>query len=159
MADFLYGKLNKEIEYLRYKFTNTDTVTLVEDDNHNLQANVNVENLVRLLQVKNDNNPEDDHIKYYKLFIKDPETGEFTKELPNSATITVGEGSGVDFGNLTSIMINGVSVKGEIDSITGQLKLEALPASVITDVSHKDEEGNNIYIESTLDGNAGGEVY
>ena len=158
MADFLYGKLNKTIEYLRYKFIETDTLKLSEDDDHNLKADVKVENLIRLLQVKNDNNPADDHIKHYKLFIKDPNTGEYTKELPGSATITVGEGSDVNFGNITSIVINGVSIQAQVDEKTGQLNIESLPASVISD-KHIDEHGNEVYIKSTLDGNAGGKVY
>ena len=36
MADFLYGKLNKTVEYLRYKFNDTTTAKIIEDDNHNL---------------------------------------------------------------------------------------------------------------------------
>ena len=159
MADFLYGKLNKTIEYLRYKFNPTDTATISEDKDHNLSVDVNVNNLVRLLQVKNDSNPSDDHLKYYKLFTRNPLTGEFDQELPGSDTIVIGEGSGADFGNITSLVINGVSVQAILDDKTGQLNIQGLPASVIVDTHIDPETGKEELIKSVLDGNAGGEVY
>lgn len=159
MADFLYGKLNKTIEYLRYKFNPTDTATIQEDNNHNLSVDVNVNNLIRLLQVRNDANPEDDHLKHYKLFTKNPLTGEFDQELVGSATITVGEGSSPNFGNLTSLVINGVNIQASLDENTGQLNIQGLPASAIVDTHIDPETGKEEYIESILDGNAGGEVY
>lgn len=159
MADFLYGKLNKTIEYLRYKFNPTDTATISEDKDHNLSVDVNVNNLVRLLQVKNDSNPDDDHLKHYKLFTRNPLTGVFDQELPGSATITVGEGSSPNFGNMTSLVINGVNVQAILDEKTGQLNIQGLPASAIVDTHVNPETGEEDYIESTLDGNAGGKVY
>ena len=48
-------------------------------------------------------------------------------------------------------------IEANIDS-KGQLKLGKIPASAIVDYI-LDENGNIVYIESVIDGNAGGRVY
>ena len=156
MADFLYGKLNKTIEYLRYKFEPTETAIITEDDQHNLKIDIKTDNLVKLLQIPYDSNPADDNIKHYQLFARNNETGLF--DIPLGDKIIVGEGSKIE-SNIKSIVINGIPIEGYIDDKTGQFNLSALPATVITDVSHIDASGKEVYIESVLDGNAGGKVY
>ena len=156
MADFLYGKLNKTVEYLRYKFNDTTTAKIIEDDNHNLSIDINTSNLVTLKLLDSDGYPEDDIIKRYQLFAKDPVTGQIKEPLGDP--IVVGEtGSGsVSF---TSIMINGYPVESYIDQTTGQLNLAGIPASAIVDVVKDPGSSDLNYVASILDGNARGEVY
>ena len=142
---YLYGELNNYVEYLRYKLKNTDTASLYEDDEHNLSVDVNVQDLVRLLQVKNDSHPEDDVIKHYRLFMKNPSTGQFTIPIPGDE-IVVGAGASIET-NIKSIVINGIPVKGYIDEETGQMNLEAIPADSISTIG------------LDLDGNGNGGVY
>lgn len=66
---YLYGQLNNYVEYLRYDFSSTDgTLFVSTKDDYKIDLSVNTTNLITLKQVKKDNDPSDDPIKYYSLY-------------------------------------------------------------------------------------------
>ena len=80
---FLYGELNKQVEYLKYKFTSTDGSTVIKQntENNSVDVSVNTTQLVTLKQVKKDMSILDDPIKYYSLYAYNPDTRSYDIKL------------------------------------------------------------------------------
>lgn len=75
---YLYGQLNNYVEYLRYDFSSTDgTVSISAKDDYKIDLSVNTTNLITLKQVKKDNDPSDDPIKYYSLYAYNSATKDY----------------------------------------------------------------------------------
>lgn len=189
MADmpYLYGKLNKEIEYLRYKFSSSDgsiSISKIDGEEFNLDLTSNIKALVTLKQVKKDLSPNDDPIKYYALYGYNPSTKQFDIKLGDeividtslsdnnadkveTAWVKVGEQQKYDEDGNPMFEEDGVTpiivpILQEVTvnvSQTGQLILDQIPASAIVDKHIDADTGKESLIKSVLDGNAGGEIY
>lgn len=184
---YLYGKLNKEIEYLRYKFSSSDGsvfINKINGEEFNLDFSANAQALVTLRQVKKDNSPLDDPIKYYALYGYNSSTKAYDVKLGDEividtsladdsankieyAYVKVGEeqvynpetGEPMYNEDGTPIM-KPILQQVVVDvSQTGQLVLDNIPASAIVDTYINPETGKEELIESVLDGNVRGEVY
>ena len=134
---FLYGELNKQVEYLRYKFKSTDGSALIlqNDKDHSVDILVNVPNfskidtqkIVTLKQVKKDQSQQNPNLKYYRLYAYNDLTKEYDIEIG--------------------------------DEIVIDTTIDKIPTSSLIDYKIMiDENGNEIKIpiESVLDGNSGG---
>ena len=184
---YLYGELNKELEYLRYKFSSSDksiSISEIDGEEYKLDFTTNAQALVTLKQVRKDLSPDNDPIKYYALYGYNPITKDFDIKLGEEivvdtslsddnankvqyAYVKVGEQQKYDEeGNpvfeadgKTPVMVPILQeVKVDV-SQTGELVLSEIPASAIVDTHIDPETGKEEYIESILDGNSGGQVY
>lgn len=63
--DYLYGKLNELIETQKYKVSADEPVYAQIDSTNTINISLDNERVVSLKQVKKDNQPADDIIKYY----------------------------------------------------------------------------------------------
>lgn len=148
---FLYGELNKEVEYLRYNFKSSDGSLKINQTDYNVDFSVNTQTLVTLKRIQLDTSLDDDVIKHYGLFAYNPVTKEYDIQL--GETIKVGASSA---GGVTSVFIAGEEIPFTI-SETGQLVLEYIPASGIKDEEDPIvwDEVNQEWIikENLLDGN------
>lgn len=148
---FLYGELNKEVEYLRYDFKSSDGSLKINQSDYNVDFSVNAQTLVTLKRIQLDASLDDDVIKHYGLFAYNSVTKEYDIQL--GETIKVGASSA---GGVTSVFIAGEEIPFTI-SETGQLVLEYIPANAVKD--EKDpivwDEVNQEWIikENRLDGN------
>lgn len=196
---YLYGKLNKQIEYLRYKFESSDgTIFIDKLDDYSIDLTTNIQSQLKIKQVARDADPSNDLVKYYALFAYNKKTNKYDIQLGDvipvggsggsihttDVYVKVGEqvkmipvldenGNQVydDQGNILleaardeqgNLIYVPLYEKVAVDEESGQLIIKQIPASAIIDHEIKlDQDGNEIkeYIESTLDGNAGGEVY
>ena len=85
---YLYGQLNNYVEYLRYDFSSTDgTLIINSKDNYKLDLSVNTTNLITLKQVKKDNDPSDDPIKYYSLYAYNNSTKDYDIKIGQEIVI------------------------------------------------------------------------
>lgn len=183
---FLYGELNKQVEYLKYKFKSTDNNTIIEqnDDNHTVSIGVNTTNLVTLKQVRKDMSTDDDPVKYYSLYAYNADTRAYDIKIGEeivvdtslsddnaskieTAWIKVGEEQVYDpitneplYNDDGTPVMKPILKQVTVDvSQTGNLVLSNIPATAIVDYeTHTDDNGNIVQtpIESILDGNAGG---
>lgn len=148
---FLYGELNKEVEYLRYDFKSSDGSLKINQTDYNVDFSVNTQTLVTLKRIQLDTSLDDDVIKHYGLFAYNPVTKEYDIQL--GETIKVGASSA---GGVTSVFIAGEEIPFTI-SETGQLVLEYIPAYAIKDEEDPIiwDEVNQEWIikENRLDGN------
>lgn len=185
--EYLYGNLNKLVELQKYKFASSDGTILVSttDSENSIDLKVNIDQLVTLKQVRKDNSPKDDPIKYYALYGYNSQTNQYDIRLGEeikidtsssddvadrieTAYVKVGEEQAYDpvtkeplyeDDGVTPIMVPILQeVKTDV-SKTGQLVLDQIPASAIVDTHINVETGEETQIQSLLDGNAGGEVY
>ena len=81
---YLYGELNKELEYLRYKFSSSDksiSISEIDGEEYKLDFTTNAQALVTLKQVRKDLSPDNDPIKYYALYGYNPITKDFDIKL------------------------------------------------------------------------------
>lgn len=169
MADFLYGQLNKTIEYFRYKPGNTHTASISEGSDHSLYVDVRPEGLVTLRRVKKDNDILDDQIQYYALYGYNSITDSYDIQLGEEikvdtsivgpdkiekAYVKVGEepiynddGSPVIDPETGLQMVKPIYEEVPI-SVTGQIVIQQIPASVITQTQ-----------DFKLDANGEGEPY
>lgn len=189
MADmpYLYGKLNKEVEYLRYKFSSSDgsiSISQIDGEEFNLDLTANAQALVTLKQVRKDLSPDDDPIKYYALYGYNALTKQYDIKLGEEividtsladdaankidyAYVKVGEEqiynpeTGEPLYNEDGTPVMKPILQQVIVNVseTGQLVLDNIPASAIVDTHVNPDTGKEEYIESVLDGNSGGEVY
>ena len=181
---FLYGELNKQVEYLRYKFQSTDNTTLVkvDADTNTVGVAVNTTQLVTLKQVKKDASKLDDPIKYYSLYAYNPYTKAYDLKLGDEivvdttfsddissaitdAWIKVGEEQARDengellwtedeFGNKIPLM---KPVYEKIETVVSTETGQLQLANIpVSALSDKNDDGS--FIISVLDGN-GEEVY
>ena len=148
---FLYGELNKEVEYLRYNFKSSDGSVSINQNNYDVDFSVNTQTLVTLKRIQLDTSLEDDVIKHYGLFAYNPTTKQYDIQL--GETIKVGASSA---GGITSVFIAGEEIPFTI-SETGQLVLEYIPPGAIKDEENPIiwDEINQEWIikENKLDGN------
>ena len=129
---FLYGELNKQVEYLKYKFKSTDGSALILQKDNVVDILVNVpeidtQKIVTLKQIKKDQTEQNPNIKYYRLYA-------FNKDT-NNYDIEIG------------------------DEIIIDTTIKKIPISALVDYETIiDENGNEIQIPiaSILDGNKGG---
>lgn len=148
---FLYGELNKEVEYLRYNFKSSDGSVSINQNNYDVDFSVNTQTLVTLKRIQLDTSLEDDVIKSYGLFAYNPTTKQYDIQL--GETIKVGASNA---GGITSVFIAGEEIPFTI-SETGQLVLEYIPSRAIKDEENSIvwDEINQEWIikENKLDGN------
>lgn len=185
--EYLYGKLNDLIEQQKYKFTSSDgtiNITNSKDNKFDFTVSEAARPLVTLKQVHKDFNTKDDQIKYYSLFRWNPRTNNYDIQLgdeivvgatANTSTdnqfkawVYIGEKQVADeHGNLVynpDGTIKTEPVYEEVGiSATGQLVIEQIPTSALIDYHVMQDVNGNIigteYINSVIDGNAGGKVY
>lgn len=121
---FLYGELNKQVEYLRYKFQSTDgTLVLTQDNKDNVvDMSVNTSQLVTLKQVKKDGTALDAPTKYYRLYGYNSATRSYDIRLGDEIVVNTSIGE-----DITSILTDAWIKVGENAVF--------------------DETGNQIYIE------------
>lgn len=169
---FLYGELNKQVEYLRYKFKSTDGSTFISqnDRDHTVDFSINTSNLVTLKQVRKDTSIEDDPIKYYSLFAYNANTKQYDIKLGDEividtsvadenaqsikeAYIIVGHKQSVDSEGNPLFDENGnpimepiwQKVKVEVDAtVPGNLVLSQIPTSALIDYETRVDENGNI---------------
>lgn len=184
MADipFLYGELNKQVEYLRYKFQSTDNTAILSEDKKNnvLDISVNTAQLVTLKQVKKDSSTLDDPIKYYSLYAYNSDTRAYDLKIGDEivvdttfsddiasvikdAWIKVGEKQAVDengellwteddFGNKIPLM---QPVYQKIETVINT-ETGQLQLAGIPVSALVDKHADGTTIESILDGNSRG---
>lgn len=148
---FLYGELNKEVEYQRYSFGSSDSSVEISETDYTVDFKVSAQTLVTLKRIQLDTELDDDVIKHYGLFAYNPKTSAFDIQL--GETIKVGATSASE---VSSVLIAGEEIPFAI-SETGQLVLEYIPADGIKDSSNPivwNEETQSWDIKYTrLDGN------
>lgn len=148
---FLYGELNKEVEYLRYNFKSSDGSLKINQADYNVDFSVNTQTLITLKRIQLDSSLDDDVIKHYGLFAYNPVTKEYDIQL--GETIKVGSSSA---GGITSVLIAGEEIPFNI-SETGQLVLDYIPTNAVKDEENPIlwDEVNQEWIikENRLDGN------
>lgn len=148
---FLYGELNKEVEYLRYNFKSSDGSLKINQADYNVDFSVNTQTLITLKRIQLDSSLDDDVIKHYGLFAYNPVTKEYDIQL--GETIKVGSSSA---GGITSVLIAGEEIPFTI-SETGQLVLDYIPTNAVKDEENPIlwDEVNQEWIikENRLDGN------
>ena len=148
---FLYGELNKEVEYLRYNFKSSDGSLKINQADYNVDFSVNTQTLITLKRIQLDSSLDDDVFKHYGLFAYNPVTKEYDIQL--GETIKVGSSSA---GGITSVLIAGEEIPFTI-SETGQLVLDYIPTNAVKDEENPIlwDELNQEWIikENRLDGN------
>lgn len=149
--DYLYGKLDELIESQKYKLSTQHPLQGSIDSTNTIKLSVDLERLVTIKQVKKDNVPDDDIIKYYRLYLFNDRTGLF--DIPVGDEIVVNSQVG-SFTQISSVIIGGQEVPAVITE-TGQLKLDYIPVSALMDKEYIiDPETNDIvYYENIIDGN------
>lgn len=93
---FLYGELNKQVEYLKYTFTSTDGSTVIKQnqENNSVDISVNTTQLVTLKQIQKDLSMLDDPIKYYSLYAYNPNTRAYDIRLGDEIVVDTSASGG-----------------------------------------------------------------
>lgn len=181
---FLYGELNKQVEYLKYKFQSTDTADVIHNKEDNtVSVSVNTTQLVTLKQVVKNSVSINDPIKYYALYAYNPSTKAYDTKLGDEIVVDTSLGDDIasiikdvwiqvgeeivkdDEGNIVYTedehgnkipLMKPVYQKIEtvVSTDGGYLQMKGIPVSALID-THNDGQ----IIESVIDGNGGKGVY
>ena len=87
---YLYGKLNKEIESLHYRFSSSDnsiSISQIDGEEFNLDLTSNIQNLITLKQVEKDSLDPNGPIKYYALYGYNSNTKQFDIKLGDEIVV------------------------------------------------------------------------
>ena len=153
--DYIYSQLNNTVELLENQFKTTiletDQISPTETDK-GVELNINYENLVRLLPISLDTDPNNDAIQQFQLFGYNIKSKEF--DLP------IGDPIKINHNNVNATLkelkfkdANGniIDVGCSVDE-TGATVIEYIPIAAISD-THITNNGEVVYVESIIDGN------
>lgn len=186
--DFLYGQLNNLIEAQKYEFSSSSNILKIFQNENLINFNIDTTQLVTFRRIQKDANTADDLIQYYGLFAFNENSGLFDIQLGDELRIdmrAIGVGSGPSTLNKLYILTGqkqSVDTDGNplyqpdgnpvlepdfrevtTSTVTGQMIIDQIPVSALVDHYKILDSSGTVtkieYINSIIDGNAGGEVY
>lgn len=187
--DFLYGQLNNLIEAQKYEFSSSSNLLKILKNGNSINFNIDTTQLVTFRRIQKDTNLADDLIQYYGLFAFNENSGLFDIQLGDELRIdmrTIGSGDSgsstlnklyILTGQKQSVDTNGNPLyqpdgspvlepdfrEVTTSTVTGQMIIDQIPVSALVDHYKILDSSGTVtkiqYIDSVIDGNAGGRVY
>ena len=156
--DYIYSELNNKLkdkqktEYIPIEFEENNTIDVTQTYDNTYRFDVKTQNLVRLVNVKKDNDTSDDVIQTYQLMAYNKDTNEF--DIPIGDEININHSNNSLVGNINQARIGDAIIPATIDQ-SGQLVLQYIPISSVVDTYYRQNSNGDyeeVYVESIIDG-------